>query len=165
VLLLRFKFWAPQQRGIAKHPQILTCCALRSETVKQSALEDKWLFSCWRIRGISRALVGHLQACPFTIRPPFSEKTNMSNNQDENQPVVLAILVGVIVLVIGLAVGIGIAKSKKAAPAAPAAVTAPAAPAPAAAADAAAAAAAPAAPAAPAAADAPAANTAAPAAK
>jgi len=71
--------------------------------------------------------VSHVPWDPITISPLFSEKTNMSTPQDDNQPVVWAVLVAVIVLAVGLAIGFGIAKSKKAAPAAPVAATAPAA--------------------------------------
>jgi hypothetical protein len=104
--------------------------------IEQSALKG-----CGAVCGLARGLpivgsVSHVQSGPITICPLFSEKTNMSTPQDDNQPVVWAVLVAVIVLAVGLAIGFGIAKSKKAAPAAPAAVTAPAAEASAPAADA-----------------------------
>jgi hypothetical protein len=100
---------------------------LRPELVEQSALKSRGTAfgqtHGWRIG----RCVSHVQSGPITIWPLFSEKTNMSTPQDDNQPVVWAVLVAVIVLAVGLAIGFGIAKSKKAAPAAPAAVTAPAA--------------------------------------
>jgi hypothetical protein len=99
---------------------------LRPELFKQSPLKSHGRASGhihgWRIGGC----VSHVQSCPITIWPLFSEKTNMSTPQDDNQPVVWTVLVAVIVLAVGLAVGFGIAKSKKAAPAAAPAVTAPA---------------------------------------
>jgi hypothetical protein len=135
VLLLSLELWPPQERGIAKHPQI-PACHFCPKLLKQSALKCRGAVSVQACpRRVGRC-VGHVQLGPITICPLFSEKTNMSTPQDDNQPVVWAVLVAVIVLAIGLAVGFGIAKSKKAATAAAPAATAPAAETPAPAADA-----------------------------
>jgi hypothetical protein len=128
VLCLRIEFGPPEQGGVAKHPQI-PASRLRPELIEQSAPEGLGAaIGLERLRRMGSG-VGHVQLDPITISPPFSEKTTMSTQQDENQPVVMALLVGVVVLVVGLAIGMGVAQSKKAAPAAPAAVAAPAAPA------------------------------------
>jgi hypothetical protein len=109
---------------------------LRPELVEQSALICHATSSGGKGAGRIGGCVSHVQSGPITIWPLFSEKTCMSNPQDDNQPVVWTVLVAVIVLAVGLAVGFGIAKSKKATPAAAPVATAPAAEASAPAADA-----------------------------
>jgi hypothetical protein len=125
VLLLRLKLGPPQQRSVAKHPQILTG-HLRPELVEQIPLKSRGKCSAVTVACRFGRCVSHVQSGPITIRALFSEKTNMSTPQDDNQPVVWTVLVAVIVLAVGLAVGFGIAKSKKAAPAAAPVATAPA---------------------------------------
>jgi hypothetical protein len=135
VLLLRLELGTPQERGVAKDPQI-PASSLRPELVQQSALEVLGADVISRSPSFVGVDVGHVQRGPITICALFSEKKPMSTQEDDNQPVVLAVVAAAVLLAVGLAVGFGIAKSKKAAPAMPAAVTAPAAEASAPAADA-----------------------------
>jgi hypothetical protein len=135
VLLLRLELGSPQERGVAKDPQI-PARSLRSELVEQIALEVRGCHVSGGCLGCVGVGVGHVLRGPITICALFSEKKPMSTQEDDNQPVVLAVVAAAVLLAVGLAVGFGIAKSKKAAPAMPAAVTAPAAEASAPAADA-----------------------------